>query len=162
MISLSNRIIRWGYASIPQYYYFLIPIFLHSKQLVRSSFWRDQWNHYKNICSLVDKTNEGFSVLIILSYSINLYIICVQLLNIFKWVFTGIWLWCIKTFVIPIRPITSKVQGAYLWYSLFHIIVKTLFVSLYASKIHDESKKSVSFFRTIPNECFTEDVSWSG
>ena len=47
-------------------------------------FWTEHWYYYKQVCRLVQEVNDHISPLIILSYSSNLFYICVQLLGIFE------------------------------------------------------------------------------
>lgn len=44
----------------------------------------------------------------------------------------------------------SFVNKVYFWFSLIFLIIRTLAVSLFASYIHDESKKPVTIIRAIP------------
>lgn len=45
----------------------------------------------------------------------------------------------------------SMVEAVYFWFSLIFLITRTLAVSLYASAIHEESKKSAKALRAIPS-----------
>lgn len=58
---------------------------LNNLKLKSTQFWEEQWCAYKIVCSLVDKVNELNGGTILISFFSNLYFICVQLLNCFKY-----------------------------------------------------------------------------
>lgn len=58
---------------------------LNNPKLKSTQFWEEQWCAYKIVCSLVDKVNELNGGTILISFFNNLYFICVQLLNCFKY-----------------------------------------------------------------------------
>lgn len=47
----------------------------------------------------------------------------------------------------------SGVQAVYFWFSLIFLISRTLALSLYSSKIYDESQKPLQVLRVVPNWC---------
>lgn len=49
-------------------------------------------------------------------------------------------------------------HAIYFWFSLIFLIGRTLAVSLYASSIHDESKRPIYVLRSVPNESWCLDV----
>lgn len=44
-------------------------------------------------------------------------------------------------------------HAIYFWFSLIFLITRTMAVSLYASEIHDQSKRPVEFLRAVPIWC---------
>lgn len=54
---------------------------------------------------------------------------------------------------IQIRPMASIPHAVYFWFSLIFLISRTLALSLYSSKVYDESQKSLNVLRAVPNWC---------
>ena len=53
---------------------------------------------------------------------------------------------------------TSVPHAIYFWFSLLFLIARTLAVSLYSSRIHDESKKPAIVLRAVPNSSWGIEV----
>lgn len=69
-----------------------IPFFFHI-QNISASIWDEIRGHYVVLCELVEYVDENLSTIILLSCANDLYFVCFQLLNIFKWVLSVIiWL----------------------------------------------------------------------
>lgn len=54
---------------------------------------------------------------------------------------------------IQIRPMPSIPHAVYFWFSLIFLISRTLALSLYSSRIYDESQKPLDVLRAVPNWC---------
>ncbi|XP_055373552.1 uncharacterized protein LOC129606930 [Condylostylus longicornis] len=93
---------------------------------------RLRYNQLLNLLSHVDRI---LAVIILISFSNNLYYICVQLFH-------------------SVSPATSLLRSIYFWYSLIFLICRTVLVSLCASKIYDESRKPLKILRAIPGQCY--------
>lgn len=52
----------------------------------------------------------------------------------------------------------SFINKVYFWFSLTFLITRTLAVSLYASYIHDESKKPIAILRAIPRHSWCKEA----
>ena len=52
----------------------------------------------------------------------------------------------------------SFMNKVYFWFSLIFLITRTLAVSLYASYIHDESKKPINILRAIPRHSWCKEA----
>ena len=59
---------------------------------------------------------------------------------------------------LSFRPMTSVPHAIYFWFSLLFLIARTLAVSLYSSRIHDESKKPANVLRAVPNNSWCIEV----
>lgn len=46
----------------------------------------------------------------------------------------------------------------YFWFSLFFLILRTFAVSLFAARIHDESKKPIKILRAIPSSSWNNEA----
>lgn len=55
-------------------------------QNMAPSYWSERRIQYRNICILCDKMDDAISLITMVSFSNNLYFICVQLLRSLKWV----------------------------------------------------------------------------
>ncbi|GAB0088862.1 hypothetical protein DMENIID0001_033260 [Sergentomyia squamirostris] len=116
-------------------------------RIMSDVFWNNMRNYYQQVSWLVREVDKVISGLIFLSYLNNLYFVCVQLLH-------------------SLNPMENYIQAIYFWYSLIFLIARTFGVSLYSSKIHDQSKQPVHVIRSIPTtglskevERFLEDVT---
>uniref|UniRef100_A0A1B0D8P1 Uncharacterized protein n=1 Tax=Phlebotomus papatasi TaxID=29031 RepID=A0A1B0D8P1_PHLPP len=52
----------------------------------------------------------------------------------------------------------NYLQAVYFWFSLIFLIARTFGVSLYSSKIHDESKKPAQVIRSIPTTGINKEI----
>lgn len=50
------------------------------------------------------------------------------------------------------RPMPSFLHGLYFWFSFLFLVGRTLAVSLLAGAIHDESKKPILVFHSVPSQ----------
>lgn len=46
----------------------------------------------------------------------------------------------------------------YFWFSLFFLILRTFAVSLFAARIHDESRKPIKILRAIPSSSWNNEA----
>lgn len=51
---------------------------------VAESTWAEVRTHYVQLCELLERVDASLAPMILLSCAINLYFICMQLLNIFE------------------------------------------------------------------------------
>ncbi|XP_067643398.1 gustatory receptor for sugar taste 64f [Eurosta solidaginis] len=103
------------------------------------SFWSTRRKQYRNLCELCYRVDGAISVITMISFSNNLYFICVQLLR-------------------SLNKMPSFAHAAYFYYSLFFLIGRTLAVSLYSATIHDESRKPLRVLRCVPKESWCTEV----
>lgn len=108
---------------------------VESRVIQSPYFWNEIWHAYKINVELVDETNNLHGTTILISFFSNLYFICVQLLGCFK-------------------SESSILDGIYLWFSLIFLIIRTLTLCLFASKINDESMKPLDVLRSINSDYF--------
>ncbi|ALC44534.1 Gr64c, partial [Drosophila busckii] len=111
------------------------------------SYWSERRIQYRNICTLCGKMDTAISLITMVSFSNNLYFICVQLLR-------------------SLNPMPSVAHAVYFYFSLSYLIGRTLAVSLYAASVHDESRRSLRFLRLVPKDAwcpeakrFAEEIS---
>lgn len=55
-----------------------------------------------------------------------------------------------KYYFINSRPTDNVVHAIYFWYSLLFLIGRTFSVSLYSSKVNDESQRPIAMIKNIP------------
>uniref|UniRef100_A0A182J8L9 Uncharacterized protein n=1 Tax=Anopheles atroparvus TaxID=41427 RepID=A0A182J8L9_ANOAO len=104
-----------------------------AKHYHRPSFWDDQCAGYRRVLGLIRHVNHCIGSFIVISYSSNLFFICIQLVNVFQ-------------------QNSSLIVTTYCWYSLFHLIGRIVAVSLYGSAIHDEYCRTRAIFYRLPVE----------
>lgn len=127
-------------------------------QHMSPSFWSERRIQYRNICTLCGKMDNAISLITMVSFSNNLYFICVQLLRSLKYVeraVTVLDLYCI-CFIYSSMP--SVAHAIYFYFSLIFLIGRTLAVSLYAASVHDESRRSLTYLRCIPKESWCPEA----
>ncbi|EDW04705.1 GH13957 [Drosophila grimshawi] len=110
---------------------------------------------YVRMCQLLERVDNAFSSIILLSCANNLYFICVQLMNIFN-------------------KLRWPINYVYHWYSMLFLGSRTACVFLTAATINDESKSALAVLRRVSgnNWCieverlifqmFTQTVALSG
>ncbi|KAI8118769.1 Gustatory receptor for sugar taste 64f [Lucilia cuprina] len=103
------------------------------------AFWSENRILYRNLCSLCERMDDAISMITMVSFSNNLYFICVQLLR-------------------SLNKMPSIAHAAYFYFSLFFLLGRTLAVSLYSSTVHDESRKPLLILRCVPKESWCLEV----
>ncbi|XP_055909607.1 gustatory receptor for sugar taste 64f-like [Eupeodes corollae] len=111
----------------------------HKGMKMSSSYWSERRIQYRNLCVLCENVDNAISVITMVSFSNNLYFICIQLLR-------------------SMNKMPSFAHALYFYFSLIYLLGRTLAVSLYSADIHDESKKPQCFIRCVPSESWCQDV----
>uniref|UniRef100_A0A3F2YU04 Gustatory receptor n=1 Tax=Anopheles christyi TaxID=43041 RepID=A0A3F2YU04_9DIPT len=143
--------VYWNYVDL-----FLISISIglrtnlaHVNEVIKSSekmyhrgiFWKDHCFHYRRVLGLIRDVNSHVGVFIVISYSSNLFFICIQLVNVFQ-------------------QNASLIVTTYFWYSLCHLIGRIVAVSLYGSAIHDEYCRTRAMFYNLPDGySYTDEIA---
>ncbi|EDV97686.1 gustatory receptor for sugar taste 64f [Drosophila grimshawi] len=103
------------------------------------SYWSERRTQYRNICTLCEKMDDAISLITMISFSNNLYFICVQLLR-------------------SLNSMPSKADAVYFYFSLIFLIGRTLAVSLYAAGVHDESRRSLRYLHCVPKDSWCPEA----
>ncbi|KAH8305104.1 hypothetical protein KR059_008940 [Drosophila kikkawai] len=103
------------------------------------TYWSERRIQYRNICILCDKMDDAISLITMVSFSNNLYFICVQLLR-------------------SLNTMPSVAHAVYFYFSLIFLIGRTLAVSLYSANVHDESRLTLRYLRCVPKESWCPEV----
>ncbi|XP_066904049.1 gustatory receptor for sugar taste 64f isoform X2 [Halyomorpha halys] len=103
------------------------------------SYWRRKRELYNSLSLLAKTVEEKISRLVLISFSVNLYFICIQLLN-------------------SIQPLTSFLQVAYFCGSFGHILFRTCSVCFAATSIYEHSKGSLPTLYSVSSEQFNSEV----
>ncbi|KAM8709834.1 hypothetical protein ACLKA7_016611 [Drosophila subpalustris] len=103
------------------------------------SFWSERRIQYRNICTLCRRMDNAISLITMVSFSNNLYFICVQLLR-------------------SLNEMPSMAHAIYFYFSLIFLIGRTLAVSLYAASVHDESRYSLRYLRCVPKDSWCPET----
>ncbi|BFF98554.1 uncharacterized protein DMAD_06693 [Drosophila madeirensis] len=103
------------------------------------SYWSERRIQYRTICILCDKMDDAISLITMVSFSNNLYFICVQLLR-------------------SLNTMPSVAHAVYFYFSLIFLIGRTLAVSLYSASVHDESRVTLRYLRCVPKDSWCPEV----
>ncbi|XP_032290821.1 gustatory receptor for sugar taste 64f isoform X2 [Drosophila virilis] len=103
------------------------------------SYWSERRVQYRNICTLCSNMDNAIALITMVSFSNNLYFICVQLLR-------------------SLNTMPSVAHTVYFYFSLIYLIGRTLAVSLYAASVHDESRRSLRYLRCVPKDSWCPEV----
>ncbi|XP_055605242.1 gustatory receptor for sugar taste 64f-like [Uranotaenia lowii] len=116
-------------------------VILQSKDHYHSEkFWHDHWRHFQKASGLVHKLKKKMSYLVVVSFSNNTFFICIQLIGVLK-------------------PAPGFIVAVYVWYSLGHLIIRMIFMTLYAADVYDESRRLLPLFRSIPNHQYNKEFT---
>ncbi|XP_018399230.1 PREDICTED: gustatory receptor for sugar taste 64f-like [Cyphomyrmex costatus] len=103
-------------------------------------WWAEARNDYNHLATLTRRVDTHISSIVLLSFAIDLYFICMQLLFSFN----------------PIRGIVRKI---YFCYSFGFLLARTTAVSLYAASIHDESRLPAPILYSVTSSGYSNEVS---
>ncbi|XP_031638768.1 gustatory receptor for sugar taste 64f-like [Contarinia nasturtii] len=102
-------------------------------------FWILRRIQYRKVAHLCTAVDDCISHIILVTFANNLFFVCVQIVR-------------------SIKPMPSFMNKVYFWFSLIFLITRTVAVSLFASYIHDESKKSINVLRAIPRQSWCKET----
>ncbi|CAH1399671.1 unnamed protein product [Nezara viridula] len=103
------------------------------------SYWRKKRELYNSLSLFAKTVEDKMSRLVLISFAVNLYFICIQLLN-------------------SIKPLTSFLRVAYFCGSFGHILFRTCSVCFAATSIYEHSKGSLPILYSVPSEQFNTEV----
>ncbi|XP_058817461.1 gustatory receptor for sugar taste 64e-like [Topomyia yanbarensis] len=104
-----------------------------------NQFWHNHWKHYQRACDLVQLFKTKMAFFVAVSFANNLFFICIQMLGLLK-------------------EYPGVLVAIYYWYSFGHLVTRMVLVALYAAEIHDESKRLLPLFRTLPTQYYNKDI----
>ncbi|KAL5291382.1 Gr64e.2 family protein [Megaselia abdita] len=136
---LDNFIVLISFGLITQFRHF--NSYLHSckGKPFPDDFWGKQRTYYNKLTNLLHHVNKDLSRIILISYSNNLFYICLQLYH-------------------SVTPSNSWIRSVYFWYSLGFLLGRTVLVSATAANINDESKKPIKVLQLIPPSCYQSEA----
>ncbi|XP_055326853.1 gustatory receptor for sugar taste 64f-like [Sitodiplosis mosellana] len=102
-------------------------------------FWMLRRIQYRKVVHLVFAVDDAISQIIFVTFANNLFFVCVQIVR-------------------SIKEMPSFLNKVYFWFSLTFLITRTVAVSLFASHIHDESKKPITVLRAVPNHSWCKET----
>ncbi|CAH1399669.1 unnamed protein product [Nezara viridula] len=102
------------------------------------SYWRKKRELYNKLSLFAKTVDDKISHLVLISFAVNLYFICIQLLH-------------------SIQPLTSLLRVAYFCGSFGHILFRTCSVCFAATSIYEHSKGSLSVLYSVPPEQFNSE-----
>lgn len=122
------------------------------------SFWLQHRIYYRSICDLCMTIDRAMGHITLVSFSNNLWFICIQLLFSLKYRIKHL----AQIYILKLCWYFSKqpsiAHALYYWYSLVFLVARTLAVSLCSAEINDESKEPLKVFRSVPPESWCLEV----
>ncbi|XP_030373432.1 gustatory receptor for sugar taste 64f [Scaptodrosophila lebanonensis] len=103
------------------------------------TYWSERRIQYRNLCTVCEKLDNAISLITMVSFSNNLYFICVQLLR-------------------SLNTMPTVTHAVYFYFSLMFLIGRTLAVSLYSASVNDESRRTLRYLRCVPKESWCPEV----
>ncbi|XP_029177346.1 gustatory receptor for sugar taste 64f-like isoform X2 [Nylanderia fulva] len=103
-------------------------------------WWAEARSDYNHLATLTRRVDSHISTIVLLSFAIDLYFICIQLLFSFN----------------PIRGLVRKI---YFCFSFGFLLARTTAVSLYAASIHDESLLPAPILYSVSGSSYSSEVS---
>ncbi|XP_026323936.1 gustatory receptor for sugar taste 64f-like [Hyposmocoma kahamanoa] len=120
-----------------------------------SSFWRTMREDYSRVSHLVKKIDDAVSGIVFLSFVNNLFFICLQLLHTLE---EGVKQTPGCYSKLDERPMHGYEQAVYFIYSFSFLLVRSLAVSLIASRIHTASRAVAPVLYDVPSDCYCIEV----
>lgn len=104
--------------------------------------------------------DANLAPIILLSCTNNLYFICFQLLNIFKYEIQMLNIYKLTATIVfyIYSSMPFLINYLYFWYSLLYLIGRTTCAFLCAASIHDASRKPLDFFRHTSSSGWCQEV----
>ncbi|XP_033228444.1 gustatory receptor for sugar taste 64f-like isoform X5 [Belonocnema kinseyi] len=102
-------------------------------------WWAEARMDFNRLSTMTRYVDSHISDIVLLSFSTNLYFICIQLLHSFN-------------------PMRNAVQTAYFCFSFGFLLVRTAAVSLYAAGIHDESVLPAPVLYSVSSSNYSTEV----
>uniref|UniRef100_A0A336LSC5 Gustatory receptor n=1 Tax=Culicoides sonorensis TaxID=179676 RepID=A0A336LSC5_CULSO len=113
-------------------------IFRQDYTLMDEDFWAEQRRSYRKICDLISEVDNATSTITLISFTNNLFFICLQLLN--------------SLIFFPLNSSQMpRMYEIYFWFSLSFLITRTCLIIITCSFINEESRKPLLIFRKIPS-----------
>ncbi|XP_058803339.1 gustatory receptor for sugar taste 64e-like isoform X2 [Phymastichus coffea] len=102
-------------------------------------WWAEARIDFNRLVTMTRRVDSKISDIVLLSFSTNLYFICIQLLNSFK-------------------PMPNAIQTIYFCFSFGFLLSRTAAVSLYAATVHDESLLPAPILYSVCSESYSREV----
>ncbi|KAF4517116.1 hypothetical protein B566_EDAN008874 [Ephemera danica] len=112
-------------------------------KLVSRGWWREAREQYAALASLTRTLDHCIAGITLLSFSNNLYFVCLQLLNS----------------LAPTSSEPSTVETAYFWGSFSFLVSRMGAVTLLASNVHHSSREALPALFACPSVAFCEEVA---
>nr|QZH55045.1 gustatory receptor 12 [Achelura yunnanensis] len=123
---------------------------------VPSSFWRVLREDYSRLTYVVKRVDDVIGSVIFVSFASNLFFICLQLLHTLEDGIKAIPV-C-NNGTVDKRPLKGYEQPIYFVYSLVFLIIRSLAVSLVASKVHTASREPAYALYEVPSAEYCGEI----
>ncbi|XP_063220885.1 gustatory receptor for sugar taste 64f-like [Bacillus rossius redtenbacheri] len=101
--------------------------------------WRQMREDYNSLSWLCLSVDEALSKLVLLSFTSNVYFVCLQLYH-------------------SIRPVKNAAEIVYFYYSVGFLLLRIVLVAINAAAINDESKEPKTIIFSVPSRSFSSEV----
>ncbi|XP_044750456.1 uncharacterized protein LOC123310843 [Coccinella septempunctata] len=98
---------------------------------------REDFNRLYQLCTVVDK---HISLLVTVSFTNNIFFICIQLYN-------------------SLKDRKGFIEKAYYFYSFAFLLLRTASITLYGAWVNDESRKPIDRLHSVPHKQYNIEVS---
>lgn len=95
--------------------------------------------HYRNIIMLCDLVDNSICSITLVSFSNNFFYICIVFLEVFD-------------------PAPTRLHSFSYWFSLCYLLIKSYFVSVYCSRVNEESLVPLDILRCVPRESWHQEL----
>lgn len=112
-------------------------------------FWLETRLHYTNLVCLLEFVDEKISLLVLLSMSHNLFLVCTKISEAVKWDFNflslaipAVFVWKLEHFLSLFFRYANRpflINNIYFYFYLFFLIFRTLFLLYSCSSIHSSA-----------------------
>ncbi|XP_023246190.1 gustatory receptor for sugar taste 64f-like [Copidosoma floridanum] len=122
-----------------QFKYFNRRLYTTFDKIMPEDWWTEARKDFNYLATITRKVDSEISSIVLLSFSANLYFICIQLLNSFN-------------------PMPNVIHRIYFCFSFGFLLLRTVAVSLYAANIHEESLLPASVLYNVETTSFSIEV----
>ncbi|XP_017784287.1 PREDICTED: uncharacterized protein LOC108567973 [Nicrophorus vespilloides] len=108
-------------------------------KIIYERSWKILREDYNKLCRLCKCLDNAISYVVLMSFGSNLFFILIQLFN-------------------SLRPMKTNLDKFYFFFSFGFLIMRTIFVSIYAASVNDESKKPISILSSVPSHVYNLEI----
>ncbi|KAG5891349.1 hypothetical protein JTB14_034415 [Gonioctena quinquepunctata] len=112
---------------------------LKNNKVMHEKFWREIRLDYQKLYHLWKSVEENLSFLVLVSYMLNIFFLCVQLYN-------------------SLSERSGIIETTYFFLSFGFLVSRLLTVSMYAAWLNEEARTPLEFLYAVPTEHYCTEV----